>query len=208
MIKVIFFDGDSVIYKEGFKPAIRQVEIRRGFSKGALYQSAHDRKYWKDFTLGRITEKEYLAKVAIDFLKNYKSKLNVRELQSLFSKNTKPIRGTLNLIKILKRKGQFKLGIISNNPKEWFFRIKRQFGLQGVFDVVAISGLTHTRKPDIRIFKYALNKSKAKAHESIYIDDRPERIAGASRLGMHIIIFKSARQLKKELNQLIKKENE
>lgn len=203
MIKAIFFDGANVIYKEGYKKGIRQVEIKRGFLKGTLYQSAHDRKYWKDFTLGKITEKKYLAKVAKDFSRNFKRDVNIKELQRSFQRNTKPIRGILKLIKNLKKQRRFKLGVISNNPKEWFFWTIRQFGLQGLFDAVAISGLTHIRKPDIKMFEYALKKAGVKPQESIYIDDRPDRISGACRLGIKIIIFKSVRQLKKDLNQLI-----
>jgi len=203
MIRAIFFDIGNVIYKDGYRAGIEKLEAKRSYPEKSLYQSAHDRKHWKDFTLGKITEEEYLKKVAEDFSKNFSRKINKKEFQKSMLKQTKLIKGILNYIRTLHK---FKLGVISNHPKEWFFRYEKKFGFKGLFEAIAISGLAHIRKPDIRIFRYAIKKLKVKPEESIYIDDRPERITGASSLGMKIIVFKSTEQLKIKLKHLIKEQ--
>ena len=41
------------------------------------------------------------------------------------------------------------------------------------------------RKPDIKIFEYILKEQKLKAEEVIFIDDSPQHIASAKKLGIH-----------------------
>src|SRR3989344_5760140 len=67
-----------------------------------------------------------------------------------------------------------------------------------------ISCYTHFRKPDKRMFQMALDQAGVKAEESVYVDDRPDRIDGAKELGMQIIIYKnSLSQFKNDLQEAI-----
>ena len=184
MIKAIFFDSGDVLAKMDFTSCITEYEAKYSMAKGVLYSSMHDRQYWKDFTLGKISEDVYFEYVTQDF----EGELNINELKnSIYSNFTSDLE-LLDYIRSLE--GEFILGIISNNPREWFDYCFKKFGWKEIFGITALSSLLHVRKPDKRIFQYALKQDRVKPDESIYVDDRGDRIDSAKKLGMNIVIFK------------------
>ena len=60
MIKAIFFDMGGVICEEGFKPCPKAYEKEFGVPADIFYTAIHDHQAWKDFTLGKVSEEEYL----------------------------------------------------------------------------------------------------------------------------------------------------
>jgi len=197
MIKALFFDSGNVLVKEGYTPGIAEYEEKHDIEKGKLHISAHDRPYWRNFTLGNITEEEYFRQLKNDF----QGSLDIAELKETIYKNFIPNRELVDFIRTLKDK--FILGIISNNPKEWIEYCSRTFGWSDLFAVKAVSGYLHIRKPDKLIFQRALELAKVEDNEAVYIDDRPDRIEGAQSLGIKIIIFEGVDKLKNDLNNLI-----
>jgi putative hydrolase of the HAD superfamily len=198
-IKAIFFDSGNVLMKERFTSGIARYEKKYHIPKNLLYRSCHDRPYWREFTLGNISEIEYLKNIKQDF----KGKLNIRELNRMMYKSTPPNRDMIKFARSLKNK--FYLGIISNNPKEWFDFFWKKFGWYKIFNSKSVSSYLHVRKPNVKIFKDALKKAKIKGNEAIYIDDRPERGNAAQNLGIKVLIFKNINQLKKDINYLKEK---
>ncbi|MFA5954808.1 MAG: HAD family phosphatase [Patescibacteria group bacterium] len=193
MVKAIFFDSGSVLVTEGYNPGIRQYEESHGLNAGELYASAHDRPYWKEFTLGNISEKKYYEELKKDF----KGELNIVELNKNIYGHFAPNTELYEFIKTLK--GKFILGVISNNPKEWFEYLNSSYGWDNLFTVKTVSGFDHIRKPDKRIFDLALARAGVKGEEAVYIDDRPERVQGANDAGMKVLLYTSVGQLKKDL---------
>ncbi|MBI2356341.1 MAG: HAD family phosphatase [Candidatus Doudnabacteria bacterium] len=196
MIKAIFFDSGNVLVREGFTAGIKEYEAAHGIKPGLLYASAHDGVWWKDFTLGNISEQEYFQKTAEDF----KQALDVEDLKKLILKNFSPNRELLGFLAVLK--SRFTLGVISNNPKEWFDYFWQQYHWGEIFTIKAVSSYLHIRKPDVKIYEYALQQAGVSGSEALYIDDRPDRIEGAEQLAMKILIYKNVEQLKKELQKL------
>lgn len=197
MIKGIFFDSGNVLVKEGFIPGIAEYEKKHKIAKGQLYVSCHDHDYWKEFTLGNISEPEYFRQVA----KNFAQPLDVKELKRLIYQSFVP---NLPLFKFAKTlKDYYALGIISNHPKEWFNYVWREYRWQDIFKIKSVSGELHIRKPDVRIFIDALNKAKIKGEQAIYIDDRPERGLAAQEIGIKVLIYKNLTQLKKDIKKYL-----
>lgn len=190
MIKAIFFDSGDVIVNEGFNPGIKEYEEKYNLPKGSLYISAHDRQYWKEFTLGNITEKEYFDNILEDY---QEPKLNISELKSIIIDNFKPNAELLNFLKSIKKR--FILGIISNHPKEWFECCAKKFAWNEIFSIYAISGNIHIRKPDSRIFEYVLNQTKLNPNECMYIDNRFDMLEGATKLGFFTMLYINNKQI-------------
>lgn len=197
MIKALFFDSGDVIIKEGFNPGIKEYEKKYNLPEGSLYVSAHDRQYWKEFTLGDITEKEYFDNILNDY---QGSKLNIPELKSIINNNFKPNTELLEFLKNIK--DRFILGIISNHPKEWFERCVKKFSWDKIFSIYVVSGNIHFRKPDSRIFEYALNQAKLSPNECMYIDNRPDILEGATKLGFATILYLNNKQIIDEINAI------
>ncbi|MDD2807058.1 MAG: HAD family phosphatase [Patescibacteria group bacterium] len=197
MIKAVFFDSGRVLVQEDYVSCIAEYEEKLGIKKGKLYESVHDRLYWTDFTLGKITEENYFNQLANDFV----GSLDIEKLKEVIYDNF--ILNTELADYLITLKDRFTLGIISNNPKEWFDYCSKIFDWQDIFDVKAVSGYLHIRKPDIRIFQQALEIAKINGNEAIYVDDRPDRVDGAKALGMKIIIYSNVEKFKIDLHNII-----
>ncbi|MBS4035805.1 MAG: HAD family phosphatase [Ignavibacterium sp.] len=197
MIKAIFFDSAGVLLKLDFKLTITNYEKTHVIDSGALYKAMHDYQYWKDFTLGKITEEKYFQEV----MNNFGSDLNVEEIKTLIRDDVISNSELFDFIKQLKAK--FITGIISNNPREWFDYWAEKYNWSNIFKIKIISSFFGVRKPDIKIFQAALKEANVEPEESIYIDDRSDIIVGAEQLGIKILVYKNSNQFKKELNFLL-----
>ena len=58
------------------------------------------------------------------------------------------------------------------------------------------------RKPSPSIYKYVLNKEVVAPQEAIFIDDNPEYVEAARKLGIHAVLYKNVDQLIVELRAL------
>lgn len=84
--------------------------------------------------------------------------------------------------------GKFKLGVISNSMSQVPKIFLEQNSLIKYFDAVAISGAIGFRKPNPKIFNYALEKLNVKPNEAIHVGDSLEEdIIGAKNVGMKAI---------------------
>ena len=72
-----------------------------------------------------------------------------------------------------------------------------------VFDYRFASCNVHIRKPDRRIYRYALGKLKLMPKETLFIDNQIENVRGARSIGMHSVLYKNRRQLDISLDKLL-----
>lgn len=194
-IKAIFFDVADVLAVESFTLGIRQYEYLHNLQPGKLYEAIHDHSYWKDFSLGKISEKEYFKSVKDNFSGN----LDINELKGLIQGGLSPNKELLSFLKTLAK--NYILGIISNNPKEWFDDFYTTNKLENIFKVLAISSYLGIRKPDKRLFEIALKMAGIASEEAIYVDDRPEMTIEAAELGINIIVYRGLENFKEELKR-------
>jgi len=93
-------------------------------------------------------------------------------------------------------------GALNNEARETNdFRFEK-FGLRDLFDVALSSCYVGLRKPEAAIYKRALDILGRPAERVLFIDDRPENVAGATGVGMNGIVFKGAEALRSELVDL------
>jgi len=72
---------------------------------------------------------------------------------------------------------------------QWFSR----------FDVLVWSYQLHMAKPDLAIYRYALEKLGANPEESLFIDDREVNVEAAAALGIKALLFTTVDQLRTDL---------
>ena len=83
--------------------------------------------------------------------------------------------------------GRYKLGIIANQSLGTQERIDK-WGIGKYFDVVMASAEAGCAKPDMRIFKMALQKAKCEPNEAVMVGDRLDNdIIPAKKLGMKTV---------------------
>ena len=82
----------------------------------------------------------------------------------------------------------FKLGILSNDVKEWSSHLRARHGLD-CFDAVAISGEVGYRKPDVKIYNAFLQMADASPEACVFVDDRTKNLNAANTLGFKTVYF-------------------
>ncbi len=82
--------------------------------------------------------------------------------------------------------GKYKLGIISNFAiPECVTKLLQREHLDGMFDVVLVSGAVNKRKPSPEIFKKALKRLEVSASEAVFVGDTMDAdVEGAKAVGM------------------------
>lgn len=106
-------------------------------------------------------------------------------LSSLFDDHNLELPDVRALLETLS--SQYRLGILANQPVECRSSLQRR-DLLRFFDVVAISEELRIRKPDPRIFEWALNESASPASRCVMVGDRRDNdITPAAQAGMKTI---------------------
>lgn len=77
--------------------------------------------------------------------------------------------------------------VLSNTVKP-MSKLARAAHLYDSFDHVVLSDEIGLVKPDIEIYRYAIDKLGVKASECIYVDDLPNNLVPAKDLGMHTVL--------------------
>jgi len=190
MIKAIIFDYGGVLSTIGhLSPVAKKFSYR--FKKDS---KEFDKLIHYNWKLARVN------KISSDmFWKNTSKYLGMdkEKFRKEFISYYKFRKNAFRLIKKLKK--NYKLGLLSNNIKDWLGEIIKHHKLNEIFYVIDTSYKFKIAKPDIRIFKDEIKKLKVKPNECIYIDDLEKNIPPARKLGMKTILFKDVKQLKKEL---------
>jgi putative hydrolase of the HAD superfamily len=87
---------------------------------------------------------------------------------------------------------RFRLAIVSDHQTPYGLPELRAVGLRDFFDPVVISADHGFRKPDPRLFQYALAGVQARPDQAVYIGNDPYHdVGGAHAAGMKCVLFSS-----------------
>lgn len=101
----------------------------------------------------------------------------------------KPRPKVIQVLSSLKRK--YKLGIVTDAPREKAWQRLILAGLDGFFYPVVSYNDTLEHKPSLKPFELALFLLKVKPDEVLFVGDNPERdIIGAKKAGLHTCLAK------------------
>ncbi len=101
----------------------------------------------------------------------------------------KPRPKVIQVLSSLKRK--YKLGIVTDAPREKAWQRLVLSGLDAVFYPVVTYNDTLEHKPSIKPFELVLHLLKVQPDECLFVGDNPERdILGAKKAGLHTCLAK------------------
>ncbi len=102
-----------------------------------------------------------------------------------------------------KLKGQgIKTGVLSNIYKFEADVIREKGGYDG-FEPVILSYEVGLAKPELDIYRLAVEKTGAKPEECIFVDDKEKNLEPAKELGIRTVLFKNPEQAIKEIFSII-----
>ncbi len=182
MIKAIFFDFDGVLTKDkkGSINVCNNLAELTGIPFRELIDAYNYKK--QEYNRGTISKEEFW----VHFCNRLGKKLDIGLLDDAFTKiNVNwPV---FNLSQELREK--YKIGIISNNPRERFEQNSRDMQLERKFDGLFISFMFKSLKPDRRIFERATEEFGCRADECVFIDNNREKLGVPREMGFHTIYF-------------------
>lgn len=110
--------------------------------------------------------------------------------------------GAKPILQELAASGRYLIGSLNNEARELNDYRFKAFGLRKYFDIALTSCYLGLRKPDLAMYERAIDIVGGPPERILFIDDRPENVAGAAAAGMLALHFTGADALRRELTRL------
>ena len=197
-IRHIFFDIGGVLGSNGWDHEQRERAIKKFAINPEDFEWRH-KEVVAEWEEGRITMDEYLDISVFhtkrDFTRN-------AFIEFMYSQSV-PDEATISIARALSRQPGYTLMTLNNEALELnTYRIEK-FGISEVFEAFLSSCFLGVRKPIRRFYSCGLGIAHAEPASSVFIDDRPQNILSASTLGINVVQFKSAAQLRSDLERVL-----
>jgi putative hydrolase of the HAD superfamily len=196
-ITTLFVDVGGVLLTNGWDHHAR----RRAAKHFKLVWSEMEERHALNFETheeGRLAFKDYLDRVVF-----YQKRPFTRaQFRSFMCEQSKPCTEMLKLVVRLKARYGLKITVVSNEARELnAYRIQK-FKLDGFVDTFISSCFVQLRKPDVEIFRLALDIAQAPARQVVYIENTPMFVQIAEGLGIRSILHTDYRSTRAKLTAL------
>jgi putative hydrolase of the HAD superfamily len=115
---------------------------------------------------------------------------------------SKPFPEMIDLVTQLKDSMGLKIVIVSNEGRELNAHRVQKFKLNRLADCFISSCFVHMRKPDMDIFRLALDTAQVEASQVVFIDNTPMFIKIAEGLGIQSILHNDCKSTRTMLSAL------
>jgi epoxide hydrolase-like predicted phosphatase len=197
MIKAVIFDSGGVLH-ENNTAVSDDLKQELGLTDEQL------KEIWQDqiqrMGIGQLDESSFWEEVS--------NKYGVRKVDSsekLLSRGIKrELKQNQRVLEVARQLGQagLKMAVLSDT-NAIHAKVLAEAGNYEPFAYRFLSHETGIRKPDPRIFLRVFEVLKIEAGETIFIDDNPDNVRAAERLGTKGIVFRDTDQFIQELSALL-----
>jgi putative hydrolase of the HAD superfamily len=197
-IRHIFFDIGGVLGSNGWDHEQRNRAVQRFGLTAEDFEWRH-KEVVAEWEEGRITIDEYLD-IAVFHTKRDFSR---EEFISFMYSQSVPDEATIAIARQLARNTGYSMMTLNNESEELNkYRIEK-FGIAEIFEGFLSSCWLGVRKPIRRFYNRGLGIAHAEPASSLFIDDRQQNLISASTLGINVIHFTSAAQLRSDLERFL-----
>ncbi len=193
-ITTLFLDIGGVLLTNGWDRQARIKSIKEFNLDGEEINERHHLTF-DTYEVGKISLDEYLNRV-IFYEKRSFTKKDFKEFMFAHSQQ---LPDMIDYIKKLKSTFNLKVTAVSNEGRELTEHRINKFKLYELFDSFVASSFVHFRKPDIDIFKIALDVSQTSPEKVVYIDDRRMFVEVAGTVGIKGVHHTSFASTKEKL---------
>jgi putative hydrolase of the HAD superfamily len=148
-----------------------------------------------DFELGRLDWNGYLDATVFYEPRGFSRE----EFRTYMLEQSRAHPGAIAAARSLRDVGRYRMAVLNNESRELNEYRIRTFGLTEIFDDFFSSCYTGRRKPDPAAFDLALAVLRHEPGESLFLDDRPENVEAAARLGLRTLRVQDPERLGEEL---------
>lgn len=195
MIKLILFDLGGVVFTNGTKKFVADLSTRYGIPLEAV-QNVLDGDIGTQYREGVINRDEFWRQV----VEKLKLTEPIDQLEAEWIGNYELIEGTKDIIQELAK--NYKVMYLSDNVRERVDKLNVKFGFISWFSGGIFSHEVGVRKPNPKIYQFALEKGQALPAEAVFIDDKPAMLVPATEMGITTLLFESPEMLRVDLDKL------
>ena len=182
-IACIFIDIGGVLLTDGWGHHARKRAARTFKLNWAEMEERHHLVF-ETYEEGKLSLEEYLDRVVF-----YKKRAFTRaQWRRFMFAQSKPYPEMIDLIARLKVGHRLKIAVVSNEGRELNAYRIRKFKLGKLADLFVSSCFVHVRKPDIEMFRLALDIAQVRPRDVVYIDNTAMFTDIAQGLGIRSVL--------------------
>ena len=194
-VKAIIFDLGDVILNINYQNTIDEFKKLGVKNPNSFYSKKTQTHIFNQIETGKISQKEFLLQ-----LQKETSDASIQQVKNAW--NAMLLDLPEERIKLLKSLNQnYTIFLLSNTNALHICEFKKKLGnkeyaeFYNLFDKVYYSYKIGFRKPQAEAFTIILNQNKLAAHEVLFIDDSPQHIEGAKKLGIQAYHLKDEEEV-------------
>lgn len=196
-ITTLFLDIGGVLLTNGWDTDLRkQTAAHFGLDYDEIYHRHH--VTYDTYEEGKMTLDEYLHQIIFYEKRSFSPK----DVKNYILEQAKPYQDTIDLVKRLKAVYGLRVAVVSNEGREVAEDRIHRFHLKDFVDFFIVSSFVHFRKPDLDIYRLALDVAQVKPEQVAYLEDRPLLCEVAGRLGIHAVLNRNAAETREQLASL------
>lgn len=199
-IKTLFLDIGGVLLTNGWDHLMRRRLIDQFGLVWDDFEKRH-RQVYDTHEQGKITLDEYLTETIFWKKRNF----TLEDFKEAMCALTQAYPKMMNLVIDLKKQYRLRVAAVSNEGAYLAeYRIKT-FQLNAFIDDFFISCFVGVQKPDPRIYQIALDVTQTPKDSVIYVDDRPNLIEAAQKVGLvHCVLHTSMESTRDQLHLILR----
>jgi putative hydrolase of the HAD superfamily len=185
-ITTLFLDIGGVLLTNGWDQAARLRAARKFELEHEELNERHHLTF-DTFEEGKLSLDDYLDRIVF-----YKHRpFSKEDFINFMYAQSQPFPKMIDLVCGLKTRYNLRLAAVNNEGRELSTYRVQQFKLGSFLDFFVSSCFIHIRKPDLDLYRIALDIAQAEPHQVVYIDDRAMFVEVAHGLGIEGIVHSS-----------------
>jgi putative hydrolase of the HAD superfamily len=152
---------------------------------------------------GRLSETQFLDGLSSELTEELGRPVSLHDFGDRFFEHLHPNEPMLEFMRGLRDQG-YKLGICTNNVREWEPLWRAKLPVDEIFSVVVDSAFVGSRKPEPRIYEITLERLGVPAQAALLIDDIELNCTAARDVGMHAVWFRDTDQAIAEIEEQLR----
>ncbi len=192
--ELVLFDIGGVLGTNGWDREQRSAAIEHFHLDAEDFQGRHE-EIVGALEAGQISLDEYLDVAVFCSERSFSRS----EFKAFMFAQSEPWPDCIAVARELARSG-IRLATLNNESAELNEHRIDRFGLREIFPTFFTSCWIGVRKPTHAIYSRVLGMTQANPERTLFVDDRLQNLAPAAALGVGVIQFTSADQLRRDLH--------
>lgn len=199
MKRALIFDFGGVLMKTADYSPRHRWDDRLGLPHGSVERAVHNDQSWVQTQTGVISPEAYWRDVQGRL---HLSDEDVRQLAVDFYTGDALDMVLVELIRRYRSDGH-PVALLSNDSLELLPKLEH-LGITELFDPLVVSAQIGVMKPASAAYQAVLDRLKLPPEAAIFVDDRPENVAGAQEVGIHALHYVAGMSLADRLSPLLR----